>query len=391
MALRLVDIYRPDDDDPLALPDDTYSPLGHWTYSLDGDGQVDRVLVDADETEALLDWVDQATQAEYRVALRTVEATLPRPETDEDDASPSDAGAEESSSGNRLGRAELYEYARTASDVSGSYYALVLLSVVVAAGGMLRDQTAIVIGAMVIAPLIGPNVALALGTTLGDTALLARSAWATVTGVAGAFGLALGLGVAVPVDPTTGEVAARTIIGLADVALAGAAGAAGALSVTRDGATSLVGVMVAVALLPRWWEPGCFWATGIWLKHGPQGFLPSPMWPPSTWPPYAPSWCRACVLDTGGRSSRPARPFALHWCSGQPSSQPWSPPCGWACSHAYTVVDESRLPDVAAIPVSAPGGARRPQDTRRQGQGVQCRSGPQKQHPRGCGTRGSFG
>jgi uncharacterized membrane protein len=53
-----------------------------------------------------------------------------------------------------------------------------------------------------------------------------------------------------PVDPATGEVAARTVIGLADVALAGAAGAAGVLSVTRDQATGLVGVMVAVALLP---------------------------------------------------------------------------------------------------------------------------------------------
>jgi len=273
MALRLVDIYRLDDDDPLALPDDTYNLLGHWTYSLDGDGQMDRVLVDVDETEALLDWVDRATQAEYRVTLQAVEATLPRPDTAEDDASSSDAETTESSSENRLGRAELYEYARTASDVSGSYYALVLLSVVVAAGGMLRNQTAVVIGAMAIAPLIGPNIALGLGTTLGDSDLLAQSVWATVTGVAEAFALALGLGVAVPVDPTTGEVAARTVIGLADVALAGAAGAAGALSVTRDGATNLVGVMVAVALLPPVVGAGLLLGDGHMIEARAAGLL----------------------------------------------------------------------------------------------------------------------
>ena len=42
----------------------------------------------------------------------------------------------------------------------------------------------------------------------------------------------------------------RTVIGMADVALAAAAGAAGVLAVTRDQTTGLVGVMVAVALLP---------------------------------------------------------------------------------------------------------------------------------------------
>jgi uncharacterized hydrophobic protein (TIGR00341 family) len=127
---------------------------------------------------------------------------------------------------------------------------------------MLRDQTAVVIGAMVIAPLIGPNLALALGTTLGDTDLLARAAWANLTGVALALGGALGLGALVPVDPATSELAARTVIGIVDIALAAAAGAAGALAITRGGATGLVGVMVAVALLPP------LVATGLLLGAG---------------------------------------------------------------------------------------------------------------------------
>lgn len=260
MALRLVDIYHSDEDEALELPNDTYDVLGHWTYAIDDDQRVDRVLLEVDETESFLDWVDETVRNDYRVVLQSVEATLPRPEVEDEEE---DEGAEENDvSVGRIGRAELYEYARDAADVSGYYYALTALSVIVAAAGMLRDQTAVVIGAMVIAPLIGPNLALALGTTLGDTDLLGRAAWANFTGVGIAFAGALGLGALVPVDPAAGELAARTVIGTVDIALAGAAGAAGALAVTRGGATGLVGVMVAVALLPP------LVATGLFLGGG---------------------------------------------------------------------------------------------------------------------------
>jgi uncharacterized hydrophobic protein (TIGR00341 family) len=249
MALRLVDLYRPDDETALDLPDDTYDVLGHWTYAIDEGQRVDRVLLEVEETEAFLDWVDGAVPTEYRVVLQSVEATLPQPEPDEEADEPESEGEEEVSVG-RIGRAELYAYARDATDVSGPFVALVALSTVVAAGGLLRDQTAVVIGAMMIAPLIGPNLALALGTTLGDLSLLGQALRANALGAGLGLVGALGLGWMLPVDPATGEVAARTVIGLADVALAGAAGAAGVLSVTRDQATGLVGVMVAVALLP---------------------------------------------------------------------------------------------------------------------------------------------
>jgi len=261
MALRLVDIYHPDTDEALEVPDDAYDVLGHWTYAIDDDQRVDRVLLEVEETESFLDWVDDTVVTEYRVVLQSVEATLPRPEVE---AEEDDGEAEDDNdvSVARVGRAELYEYARDATDVSSYYYSLIALSVVVAAGGMLRDQTAVVIGAMVIAPLIGPNLALALGTTLGDPDLLGRSAWANLTGVGLALGGSLGLGAAMTVDPTTGELAVRTVIGLPDIALAAAAGAAGALAVTRGGATGLVGVMVAVALLPPVVATGLLFGAG---------------------------------------------------------------------------------------------------------------------------------
>jgi uncharacterized hydrophobic protein (TIGR00341 family) len=249
VALRLIEIYRPDNGASLELPTDAYDVLGHWTYTVATDQQVDRVLLEVEETESFLDWVDGAVTEDYRVVLQSVEATLPAPEVEEKAGGADDEANEEVSVG-RIGRAELYEYARDAADVSPVFVALALLSTVVAAGGMLRDQTAVVIGAMMIAPLLGPSLALALGTALGDLSLLARSLQANVLGGGLALVSALGMGVLLPVDPATGELALRTVIGLPDVVLAAAAGAAGVLSVTRGQATGLVGVMVAVALLP---------------------------------------------------------------------------------------------------------------------------------------------
>lgn len=262
MALRLVDIYREDDETALELPDDTYDVLGHWTYALDEDMRVDRVLMEVGETETFLEWVDRVVTPEYRVVLQSVEATLPQPEMEEEKDEGPDPETEEETSVGRIGRAELYEYARDATNVSEVYLALTALSTVVAAGGMLRDQTAVVIGAMMIAPLIGPSLGLALGTALGDPHLLGRALRANLSGVTLAFGISIGIGYFMHVDPATGEVALRTVIDLPDVALAAAAGAAGALSVTRDRATGLVGVMVAVALLPPLVAVGLFLGGG---------------------------------------------------------------------------------------------------------------------------------
>jgi len=274
VALRLVEIYR-DDDSVLELPDDTYDVLGHWTYAVDANRRVDRVLLEVDETEAFLDWVEGTVTGEYRVVLQSVEATLPRPELD-DEPSEADSDDEEETdvSVGRIGRAELYEYARSAAEVSDTYVALTVLSTIVAAGGMLRDQTAVVIGAMMIAPLIGPNLALALGTTLGDPPLLGRSLRANVAGLVVAFAGALLIGLFVPVAPTAAaEVTLRTDIGLVDIALAAAAGSAGALSITRDQATGLVGVMVAVALLPPLVAVGLLLGAGAFVGAGQAGLL----------------------------------------------------------------------------------------------------------------------
>jgi uncharacterized hydrophobic protein (TIGR00341 family) len=127
---------------------------------------------------------------------------------------------------------------------------MTVLSTVVGAVGLRHNSVAIIIGAMVIAPLLGPNMALALGTALGDLTLLRRAILTAMAGIGTAMALSVIIGVLMRVDPALSEMASRTRVGLGDIVVALASGSAGALAFTTGVSATLIGVMVAVALLP---------------------------------------------------------------------------------------------------------------------------------------------
>lgn len=103
---------------------------------------------------------------------------------------------------------------------------------------------------MVIAPLLRPNVALALATTLADRELAWRAFKTNAAGVLVAVALAAALGLLVPVDPDIPALRTRTEMDIGTLVLALAAGAAGTLAFTQGLSGAVIGVMVAVALLP---------------------------------------------------------------------------------------------------------------------------------------------
>ena len=103
---------------------------------------------------------------------------------------------------------------------------------------------------MVIAPLLGPNMAMALATALGDLTLLRRALLTALAGIAATMVLAAIVGLLLHIDPATPEIASRDGVGVGDIAVALASGVAGALAFTTGVSTTLIGVMVAVALLP---------------------------------------------------------------------------------------------------------------------------------------------
>lgn len=117
--------------------------------------------------------------------------------------------------------------------------------------GLIRGNTAVVIGAMIIAPLLGPNVALALAATLGDLKLAAQARKANLFGIITPVILSAFVGFALKIDPMiSDETSSRTVDSNADIVLALAAGCAVTLSFTLATMIALLGVLVAVALLP---------------------------------------------------------------------------------------------------------------------------------------------
>lgn len=181
-----------------------------------------------------------------------VATTVPRVE--EAEKTPSEKENEkpqpEEKSPARVSREELYTQISATSKLSFSYFVMVVLSAIVAAIGLLNNNVAVIIGAMVIAPLLGPNMALALATTLGDMNLARKSLKTNLAGLLTGLILALIFGFLLTVDPSNQQIASRTHIGLIDLILALASEIAGALAFTTGAPTSLIGVMVAVALMP---------------------------------------------------------------------------------------------------------------------------------------------
>lgn len=147
-------------------------------------------------------------------------------------------------------REEIYNSVEKNARLDSNFLLLVFLSTIVVAIGLLEDNVAVVIGAMVIAPLLGPNIALALGTALGDTRLMWESLKTTLAGLTLALSVSVLIGMVWPLNVESVELLARTDVGLDSAALAFASGAAAVLSLTTGLPSVLVGVMVAVALLP---------------------------------------------------------------------------------------------------------------------------------------------
>lgn len=201
-----------------------------------------RMLVSDDQLQTVLDNLQNVlgAQPSARTVVLAVEASLPKPEEEKRPQTSAAIAAREA----------LYENVEKSSRLDQNFVVLVILSTVVAAIGLIENNVAVVVGAMVIAPLLGPNLALSLGTALGDVPLMRKSVQTLFAGLLLATFLAVLTGVLWPATLSSPELMARTEVGLDSVALALASGAAAALSLTTGLSSVLVGVMVAVALLP---------------------------------------------------------------------------------------------------------------------------------------------
>ena len=215
-----------------------------WRGSIGDEGRmVVNMIVKPEKRQVVLDALQSAIGSTEgaRINVLPLEVTLPRPvEKEEEDERRSVTGTRE----------ELYNEIEKGAKLDGNYLLMVFLSTVVATIGLVENNVAVVIGAMVIAPLLGPNIALAFSSSLGDTGLM----WSAFKTSAAGLGLALILsffaGMLLDIEPLGSEILSRTDVDISGVVLALASGAAAVLSLTTGISSALVGVMVAVALLP---------------------------------------------------------------------------------------------------------------------------------------------
>lgn len=125
------------------------------------------------------------------------------------------------------------------------------LSVTVAVMGLSAGSAAVVIGAMLLAPLMVPVLGVAAAMAMAMPRHLGRSLVIVLLASLGSIALAYLLAMFLPAGPLSGEVLSRTSPDLRDLVVALAAGAAGAYATVRtDVSSSLPGVAVAVALVP---------------------------------------------------------------------------------------------------------------------------------------------
>nr|WP_193570723.1 TIGR00341 family protein [Halorubellus sp. JP-L1] len=166
---------------------------------------------------------------------------------------------DEESTGDRIAREELTARARDLAPAFSTYVLMTIVSVVIATAGILMDSPEVVVGSMVIAPLIGPAMTTAAGTVVDDEPMFRRGLKLQILGFAIAIAAAAGFAWLVKsvnfvppgLDPTTiDQVSSRLSPDFLSLAVALGAGIAGAVSLRSGVSASLVGVMIAVALVP---------------------------------------------------------------------------------------------------------------------------------------------
>jgi uncharacterized hydrophobic protein (TIGR00271 family) len=166
---------------------------------------------------------------------------------------------------------EVLEQLSQASSPGFDFFLMVLLSCGIATFGLITDSTAVIIGAMLVAPLMSPILGLSLASVVARGRIFRRAALALIEGTAMAIVLSTFLGWLSKILPfdflivLPNEVIARTHPSPFDlgIALAGGAAAAYALANPRLSAT-LPGVAIATAIMPPLCTVGIGLATSNW-------------------------------------------------------------------------------------------------------------------------------
>lgn len=152
-------------------------------------------------------------------------------------------------------KATVYEQVFSAARISSvNYWLEIVFSAAIATFGLVLNSPAVIIGAMLISPLMGPIMATGMALAVGDLYLAAKAVANILLSVLVAVALSALIVWLLPFHSATTEVLARSNPNLLDLGVAIFSGLAGSIVVCRGGGgggvTALPGVAIAVALMP---------------------------------------------------------------------------------------------------------------------------------------------
>ncbi|HRQ37188.1 MAG TPA: TIGR00341 family protein [Chloroflexota bacterium] len=169
-------------------------------------------------------------------------------------------------------RTEAYTRIRRGARPDIDFYMLISLSAIIAAFGLMSNSGAVVIGAMLVAPLMSPIVGMGMAVVLGDARFLRLTTGAVLKGALLAIfvGMLAGLLLRMMHMDLSSEILARTRPSLLDLGIALFSGLAAAYALSRsDAAGALPGVAIAAALVPPLATVGITFAAGyFWESLG---------------------------------------------------------------------------------------------------------------------------
>ena len=162
-------------------------------------------------------------------------------------------------SSSMLSQEEVYSKAQGSANFNKPQWALIALSSAIAAFGLMLDNLAVVIGAMMLAPILSPVISGAISLTVGDRSLLENSFRTSLLAIPIAVFVAA-ISVApfsTSVNPTMNLIISA---GLENMILSIFVGSAATLAFVTGMRDQIAGVAVAIALVPP------LAATGLGLK-----------------------------------------------------------------------------------------------------------------------------
>ncbi len=161
-------------------------------------------------------------------------------------------------------RSEAYIRIRRSARPTRDFYILITLATIIAALGLIANSGAVIIGAMLVAPLMSPIVGAGLAAVLGDARFMRLTLGAVLRGVLLSILMGMMVGLFYMGKPLTPEIMARTQPSLLDLAIALFSGLAGAYALANytSLASALPGVSIAAALVPPLAVVGITFVTG---------------------------------------------------------------------------------------------------------------------------------